>query len=176
MWLQENPASEEAGYSRSRSQGSHNTSSERLEAKRPRDPQTQRRVNSRDPIIRHDSQAAGERFGLPRGERLPNIEDTKKYKAQQQIFPVGWNQRTASPEWMVDPMHSRINQVFNPRINRRYRVPWPKATEEQSKMLSRNFVDDNLLWIFSAPIHCGSMSTPNADQPNSNCQNNLKYD
>src|SRR5579864_855390 len=59
-----------------------------LKPERPRNPQSQRRVNSRDPIIRHDSQAAGERFGLPRGERLPNIEDTKKYKAQQQIFPV----------------------------------------------------------------------------------------
>ena len=55
---------------------------------RSRDPQSQRRVNSRDPVIGHDSQAAGEGFGLPRGKRLPNIEDTKKYKAQQQIFPV----------------------------------------------------------------------------------------
>src|SRR5882672_1671796 len=64
-------------------------SAKRLKPERPRDPQSQRRVNSRDPIIRHDSQAAGERFGLPCGERLPNIEDPKKYKAQQQIFPVG---------------------------------------------------------------------------------------
>src|ERR1700674_1427255 len=59
-----------------------------LKPERSRSPQSQRRVNSRDPIIRHDSQAAGERFGLPRGERLPNIEDPKKYKAQQKIFPV----------------------------------------------------------------------------------------
>src|SRR4029077_187135 len=70
-------------------QAASKVSIERLNPERPRNPQSQRRVNSRDPIIRHDSQAAGERFGLPRGERLPNIEDPKKYKAQQQIFPVG---------------------------------------------------------------------------------------
>src|SRR6267143_1061110 len=45
--------------------------------------------NSRDPVIGHDSQAAGKRFGLPRGKRFPDIKDTKKYKAQLQIFPVG---------------------------------------------------------------------------------------
>src|SRR5690242_8529456 len=59
-----------------------------LKADRARDPQSQCCVNSGDPVIRHDSQAAGERFGLPRGERLPNIEGPKKYKAQQQTFPV----------------------------------------------------------------------------------------
>src|SRR5882762_6415229 len=59
-----------------------------LKADRPGDPESQRRVNSRDPVIGHDSQAAGKRFGLPRGKRFPDVEDTKKYKAQQQIFPA----------------------------------------------------------------------------------------
>src|SRR6266403_472155 len=60
-----------------------------LKPDRSRNPQSQRRVNSRDPVIGHDSQAAGKRFGLPRGKRFPDIEYSKKYKAQQQIFPVG---------------------------------------------------------------------------------------
>src|ERR1700682_1573989 len=51
-------------------------------------PQPQRRIDSSNPIIGHDSQAAGEGFGLPRGKRFPDIEDTKKYKAQDQTFPV----------------------------------------------------------------------------------------
>src|SRR5258708_12430558 len=60
-----------------------------LNSNSPGDPQPQRRVNSRNPIVRHDSQAAGERFGLPRGKGLPNIEYPKKNKAQKQIFPLG---------------------------------------------------------------------------------------
>ncbi len=64
--------------------GLHGTSAIlNLRQNRPRSPQSQRRVDSRNPVVRHDSQAAGEGFGSPRRERLPNIEDPKKYKAQQ---------------------------------------------------------------------------------------------
>src|SRR5579862_6433222 len=80
-----------------------------------RNPQAQGRVNSRHPIIRHDSQASGERFGLPRGERLPNIEHTKKYKAQQQIFPVGENPH-ACPKWMSRPPYSVTKFENVPKI------------------------------------------------------------
>src|ERR1700732_2411866 len=72
------------------------TPSKTLNANCAGNPQPQRRVNSRNPVVRHDSQAAGERFGLPRGERLPDIEYPKKYKAQQQIFPVGQDRHTHS--------------------------------------------------------------------------------
>ena len=59
-----------------------------LESRRPRDPQTNRGINSGHPIVCHDSPAAGQGLGLTRGKRFPNIERSKKYKTHQQIFPV----------------------------------------------------------------------------------------
>src|SRR5580704_8095692 len=51
-------------------------------------PQHKGGINSGDPIVGHDAPAAVERFGLPCGERLPDIEYSKKYKAEQQKFPI----------------------------------------------------------------------------------------
>ena len=74
----------------------------------PRDPQSERRVDSGDPIVRHDSQAAGKGFGLPRRKRLPNIEDSKKYKTQQQIFPVERRERRTEVGREIWPETSSI--------------------------------------------------------------------
>ncbi len=59
-----------------------------LQARRARDPQSDPRVNPGDPIVRHDAPAARQRLRLPRWKRLPDVKHSKKYKTQQQIFPV----------------------------------------------------------------------------------------
>ena len=45
-------------------------------------------VHARHPIVGHDAPAAGKHFQAPHRRRLPNIENPKKYKSEQQIFPV----------------------------------------------------------------------------------------
>ncbi len=64
-----------------------------LHSRGARYPQTDRGINPRDPIVRHDSQSARQTFRLPRGSWLPNIEYSKKYKTQHQIFPVNGRER-----------------------------------------------------------------------------------
>jgi hypothetical protein len=53
-----------------------------------RKPQSDRGINAGDPVIRHDTPATGKRLGLSRWKRLPDIENAKKYKTEEQIFPV----------------------------------------------------------------------------------------
>src|SRR5580704_4896617 len=57
----------------------------------PRDPQPCCSIDGGAPIVRHNSPSARQRLQLTNRKRLPNIEPAKKYKAQQQIFPVGGN-------------------------------------------------------------------------------------
>src|ERR1700733_13545683 len=52
------------------------------------EPESQSGVSARYPVVGHDAKTAGQKFGAPRRKRLPNIEDAKKYKSRQQIFPV----------------------------------------------------------------------------------------
>ena len=59
-----------------------------LKAGCAREPQSDCGVNACDPVVCHDAPAAGKGLGLSRWERLPDIENAKKYKTQQQIFPV----------------------------------------------------------------------------------------
>src|SRR6266850_5788994 len=143
----------------------------RLKPDRPGDAESQRRVNSRDPVIGHDSQAAGKRFGLPRGKRFPDIKDTKKYKAQQQIFPVGQDH------------HARAERVATPQdgvaVRRNacgLRVPGPEATEEEGELLPGDFIDYYSLRVLGAPIFCCSIRRPDPDQCHSHCQQTLNKD
>jgi len=84
---------------------------------------------------------------LPRGKRFPDIEYSKKYKAQQQIFPVGQDH------------HARAERVATPQDGVAVRrnacglcVPGPEATEEEGELLAGNFIDDNSLRVLGAPI------------------------
>ena len=54
------------------------------------EPEADSCVEACDPIVRHNAQAAGQRFGLASREWLPNIEQPKKYKTHEEIFPVEW--------------------------------------------------------------------------------------
>ncbi len=45
------------------------------------------RIKSRPQIIHYDAGALGQPLQPSNGKRLPNIEDTKEYKAHEKSFP-----------------------------------------------------------------------------------------
>ena len=134
-----------------------------LQPRRSRDPQSDRRVNSGDPIIRHDSPAAPQRFGLPRRKRLPDIEHTKKYKTQQQIFPV------MQPMAEKKPVSDEIGVVRN-----NFGQQGWSESQEVGQMLSRDFVYHDTLRIFLLPEPGGAGCAPDTECGYQNCHRNLR--
>src|SRR5207302_8836714 len=59
-----------------------------LESQSSDEPESECGVSACDPVISHDAQAAGQKFRSARRKRFPDIEDAKKYKSRDQIFPV----------------------------------------------------------------------------------------
>jgi hypothetical protein len=45
------------------------------------------RIDSRSEVVHHNAGALGQPLQSPDGERFPNIEDTKEYKAREKGFP-----------------------------------------------------------------------------------------
>src|SRR5215469_7866699 len=103
-------------------------------------PQSNRRVNSRNPVIRHDTPAAWKGFSLARRERLPNIEDAKKYKTEKQIFPV--ERRTHDGEAGSKRGVAKFVNLSP------YGNPAPR---NHRKKLTRNFINNHAARIFLAP-------------------------
>ena len=78
---------------------------------------------------------------MPGGKGLPNIKDAKKYKAQQQIFPVG---------------RDKAREIYM-GINEAAALGPPKASKQEGNLLARNFVDNDFLRVFDPPKASGAV-------------------
>jgi len=130
---------------------------------RSREPQAERGVNSRYPVIRHDTPSTRQRFGLARREWLPNIKYAKKYKTEQQIFPV--EDRAERDKTERDALPGKLSCSPPPHRN--------AATDEESKMLPRNFVNHHALRVVLLPIPGRASRTPHSDDSQQDRQDNL---
>ncbi len=79
---------------------------------------------------------------MPRWEWLPNIEQPKKYKTHQQIFPV---ERRVPVEISPNGRWSKLRSIGGSSPPH-----WHSATQQQRQMLAGDFVDDHALGIFHA--------------------------
>src|ERR1700691_2570851 len=123
-----------------------------LQTRSARKPQADACVNSRDPIVRHDAPTSGQRFRLARRERLPDIKDAKKYKTQEQLFPV---ERGAQGD-----------QTKRRRVPVRFGSSPPNgdsASEQERQVLSRYFVNYHVLRIFLAEALGDAIGSPDPE-------------
>ena len=140
----------------------------RLQAGGASEPQADSGVNSGDPIVGHDAPAAGERFGLARGEGLPNIEQPKKYKTYKQIFPVQGGR---------DRDYSKQNAICIERAMYRFPPQRKSTAEQQRQVLPRDFIDYHSAWNFDSPEYRGTIGSPYADggDGKGDCNLNQEY-
>ena len=127
-----------------------------LQSDGAKNPESQRSVDARHPIVRHDSPATRQRLRLAHRKRLPNVEYAKKYKTQQQIFPAKGS--------------VQINQSNRIRCPRSGSVPPPygdRRAENNRQMLAGNFIDDDLLRILYSPEPRSARRCPNANSSGS---------
>src|SRR5579863_326170 len=103
------------------------------------EPQAQTRIDGGDPVVGHDAPAAGKRFRLSRGKRLPDIEHAKKYKTQQQILPV------------KGPIEGDESEGKGRSPNLPCRGNREDASEKQRQVLTGDLIDDDALRVLEGP-------------------------
>ena len=72
-----------------------------------------KRIKSRSQIIHHNAGALGQPLQSPNRKRLPNIEDTEKYKAGEKSFPSqrDGDERNQLPSNFINDDELRILQA-----------------------------------------------------------------
>ena len=72
-----------------------------------------KRIKSRSQVIHHNASALRQPFQSPNGKRLPNIEDTKEYKAREKSFPSqrDSDERNQLPRNLINDDDLRILQA-----------------------------------------------------------------
>src|SRR5713101_4287012 len=123
------------------------------QAKVEHQPQHDCGVDARHPVVGHDAPAARKPLEPPYWKRLPDIEDAKKYKTREQVFPV------QEAQGKINSVGEKIRVVRDLRRKRD-----GEECQHKSQVLAGDFVNDDVLWILDAGEGRCARSAPNADE------------
>ena len=108
------------------------------------------REHSRHPVIRHDAPAAAQFLETVNGPRLQDIEYSKKYKTQKQVFPVGEAQGEKNRVCREVKMGHQVRQGDGDQ--------W----QQQGQVLAGHFVNDHVLGVLDARVGSHARRAPNS--------------